>query len=331
MDIGFLTVLITVFALVALAVPGFLLGKFKMLPENATKAFTTFLLYACQPALTFMSFQKTNYENGIVEDMLFSALLALVAHVVMIIIVLLIFNGKKGDKHFNVVKFASVFGNVGYMGLPFLQMLFPGMPKVLIFGAVIIAVFNLLNWTIGIYMLTGDKKFISLKKAIINPPFLAMIIALPLFLILKKPISMVGTGVINDILSKLMSSVNFLGDMVTPLSMAILGLRLSEMNIKEIFVNSYAYISSTMKLIVSPLITTAMCLLLLALGVSEYVTYAVFFTMAMPSATSSLLLSEQFGGEPHTASACVLFSTIACIVTIPLTYLLLNNLAALIV
>ncbi len=331
MDIGFLTVLITVFALVALAVPGFLLGKFKMLPENATKAFTTFLLYGCQPALTFMSFQKTNYENGILNDMLYSALLTLVAHALMIFIVLLIFKNKKGDKHFNVVKFASVFGNVGYMGLPFLQMLFPGVPKVLIFGAVIIAVFNLLNWTVGIYMLTGDKKFVSLKKAIINPPFLAMIVALPLFLILKKPISAIGTGTLNEILSKLMSSVNFLGDMVTPLSMTILGVRLSEMKLKEIFVNKYAYFSSTMKLIVSPLVTTGLCLGLLALGVSEYVAYAVFFAMAMPSATSSLLLSEQFGGEPHTASACVLFSTVVCIASIPLTYLLLQNLATLII
>ena len=58
MELSFLTVLIAVFTLVILAIPGFIIGKLKLLPQGATGIFSTFLLFVCQPALTFMSFQK---------------------------------------------------------------------------------------------------------------------------------------------------------------------------------------------------------------------------------------------------------------------------------
>lgn len=330
MELSFLTVLITVFTLVLLAIPGFIMGKLKMLPNGTTKSFTTFLLYVCQPALTFMSFQKTEYQEGIVGNMLIVAGLAFVAHLIPIIIIMLTIKTKKIDGetaeqekrrlNLNVVKFASIFGNVGYMGLPFLQGLFGNEnAEILIYGAIIIAVFNLLNWTVGIYMISGDKKFISVKKAILNPPFIALVVSLPLFLIFKAPISSLGTGNLNSFLAKTMKSVDFLGEMVTPISMTILGLRLAEMNIKQIVANKYAYISSSIKLIAVPLIAM---LVVAFLGIELDIKYAIFFTMAMPSATSTLLFSEQFGGEPHTSSAVVLFSTIISVISIPLIFLL---------
>lgn len=316
-----LTVFITVFTLIIIAVPGFILGKLKMLPEKATKALSTVLLFVCQSALTFMSFQKTEYSGDVLIRMLIVFGFALLAHAVMIVIVMLAIPNKRQDAGVRVAKYASVFGNVGYMGLPFLQSLFPGEGEIIIYGAVIIAAFNFLSWTIGIYMITGDKKFISLKKAIINPPVIAMLISLPLFIILQKPIAEIGEGNLNLFLSKLIGSVNLLGEMVTPLAMIILGLRLAEMDLKSIFADKWVYITAALKLMICPIIAT---LIVLPFGdvISENIKYAIFFAMAMPSATTTLLFSEQYGGQPHSASAMVLFSTVASIGTIPLMYLL---------
>lgn len=142
-----------------------------------------------------MSFQKTEYRPEILTNMLIMAGLAFLVHAVMIAVVMLVFV-KKGseDKRVNVVKFASVFGNCGFMGLPFLQSMFKGEleGEIIIYGAVIVAVFNFLSWTVGIFLITGDKKFIKVKKAVFNPPFIALVISLPLFIILKKPISLIG-------------------------------------------------------------------------------------------------------------------------------------------
>ena len=321
MELSFLTVLIAVFTLVILAIPGFIIGKLKLLPQGATGIFSTFLLFVCQPALTFMSFQKTEYKDGMGLNLLIVAGLALLTHVIGVALVMLCIRNKKENKNLDVVKFASVFGNVGYMGLPFLQALFgEDNAEIIIYGAVIIAVFNLLNWTVGIYMISRDKKYISVKKAFINPPFIALVLSLPLFLILKQPISSLGTGELNTLLSKTMKGVNFFGDMVTPISMTVLGMRLAEMNIKQVVMNKYAYLASAFKLVILPIIVIA--ILLPFTGVDNGVKYAIFFALAMPSATSTLLFSEQFGGEPHTSSAIVLFSTILSVITIPLIYLL---------
>ena len=165
MKVDFLTVLITVLSLIVLAVPGFILKKCKLLPENATKVLTSVLLFIAQPFLTFMSFQKTQYKDSILVNMLIMAGLALAVHLIMIVLVIVVF-GKRGrtDEKVRVVRFASVFGNCGFLGFPFLQSMFPGKGEILIYGAVIVAIFNLLSWTVGIYLITGDKKYVSLKE-----------------------------------------------------------------------------------------------------------------------------------------------------------------------
>ena len=140
-----------------------------------------------------MSFQKTKYSSDIVSNLLIVAGVAILLHAIMVAIVTLVF-GKKfdKDKKLRVVSFASCFGNAGFMGLPFLQMLFNTSGEAVMYGAVFVAVFNAFTWTVGIFLLTGDKAYVKIKKAILNPPFIALIVSLPLFLILKQPINLIG-------------------------------------------------------------------------------------------------------------------------------------------
>lgn len=324
---GVTTVLLSVFCLVLLAVPGFILGKTKMLPENAAKVLTTVLLFAGQPLLSFMSFQKTEYSADVVKNLGIVAGLAAAVHVIMIIILFGIFYRKAAnDKKYRVVSFASMFGNCGFMGLPFLQMLFSnGSAEAIMYGAVVVAVFNFFSWTVGIFMITRDKKYISIKKAILNPPFIALIVSLPLFLILKKPINLIGNEgtFVRELFQKIYLSFNYLSDLVTPLSMIILGYRLSQMHVKDVFLCKHSYISMTFKLIVMPAITFLFCTLL---GVEEVIKYALFFEFCMPTATQTLLFSEQFdGGEQYTASSAVLLSSIMSVATIPLMFLIFSS------
>ena len=65
MAFRFSDVLLSVMSLVMLAIPGIILGKLKMLPENATKVLTSVLLFVGQPLLTFISFQKCDYDSAV--------------------------------------------------------------------------------------------------------------------------------------------------------------------------------------------------------------------------------------------------------------------------
>ncbi len=326
MEVKFIEVLITVFAMVLLAVPGFLLAKFKVLKDGASKVFTSFLLYACQPMLTFMSFQNNEYIDGIALKLLISAGLAILCHAVLILLIVLIYKKRSADVKIRVVRFASVFGNCGYMGLPFLEALFGLDSPVMLDAAVFIAVFNLFNWTIGIYLISGDKSCVKLKKAILNPPMIALIVSLPLFFIFKQSIFSLGAegSTTAYLLGKLEWVFDVLSKIVTPISMTVLGIRLSEMNFKSVFVNKYAYFASAFKLIACPIIAMLILFPFVKMGLDTGIFIALSFAFSMPCATSALLFSEQFGGDPHTASASVLFSTVASIITVPLISLLIG-------
>ena len=326
MQIDFLSVLIVVVSLVILAVPGFLLVKGKLLNESSAGAISTIVLYGCQPLLVFMSFQET-YTASIAINILFVALLATAVHFAMFGLVALLFPNKNDDRKVRIVKYASCFSNCGFMGIPFLQMLFADTPyagEIIIYAAVVISIFNILNWTVGVYMITKDKTKVSLKKVLLNPTIIAVVIGALFFFIIKQPIAQLaekGT-VLENALSKIMGSLDQVGNMVTPLSMFVIGMRLANVKIKQLFLDKWAYVVCVMKLAVMSCISV---LLVVFLPVSVVVKYVIFFLFSMPSATSSALFAVKFGGDSESASIFVLLSTILCIVTIPLTYLIFSG------
>ena len=65
MNIGFTQVLITIIFLVIFIIPGFILAKTGLIGEKADAAFSSLVLYVCQPMLIFMSFQKTEYNPNV--------------------------------------------------------------------------------------------------------------------------------------------------------------------------------------------------------------------------------------------------------------------------
>ena len=327
MEISFLNVLITVFALVLLAVPGFVLVKTKILSPKADAPISALVLYGCQPVMVFMSFQKTAFTPEIAMNMLIVAGLAFAVQLVMVGLMYLIIRNKSNDAKLNCVRFASVFSNCGYMGLPFLQALFSGgafMGEIVIYGGIVIATFNILMWSIGIYMITGDKKQMSIKKAVLNPTVIGLILGIVVFLTVQTPlVNLVQEGTTEYLLvSKIVQSLNFVSDTVTPLSMIVVGIKLAGVNLKELFLDKWSYVACGCKLVLMSLIAM---LIVAFLPISVVAKYAVFFCLSMPSATGTVMFAVNFGGDGKSASVIVLLTTVLSIITIPLMYLMFSG------
>lgn len=328
MEIKFIDVLITVIFLILLAAPGFIFAKLKMLPEKAAETISTIVLYCCQSVLVITSFQKRAFDPQIGLNMLWVALIALCVHLIMFAILKLVFIKKSADAKIRVLKFASVFSNCGFMGFPFLQSLFSGndelLAEIMIYGAVIIAVFNLLTWTFGVYIMTGDKTQVSFKKIALNPVIISLVIGFVLFVALPSPIvDLAADGsTLDGILTKFMQSMNYLADMVTPCSMIVIGIRLANVNLKQLFLDKSAYISAFFKLVVMSLVAISVVAIL---PVDVTVKYAIFFLLSMPSATNTAMFAVKFGGDGDFASVCVLLSTSLSVITIPLLYLMVSG------
>ena len=310
-------------------VPGYVLVKCKMLSDSVQTGFSTMVLYVCQPALMLMAFQNKEYSSTLAVNMLIVAGLALLLHGAMIAFMMLAFRNKNKSAKINCLRFASVFGNCGYMGLPFLQSLFGYNPaflaEVLIYGGVVIVVFNILTWSLGVYMMTGDKKQINIKNMLLNPTVIALIIAVLMFFTIQKPlVEICAPNSFGDkVFTGLTKSINFLADMVTPLAMTVLGMRIAKVSLKTLFMDKWAYVNVFNKLILMGLISI---LVVAWLPISNLIKYTLFFLLCMPSANNTVLFAVNFGGDAEAGSVFVLLSTILSIVTIPLMFLVMNGL-----
>ena len=325
--ISFFDVFITVLFLLLLTIPGFILAKAKMLPQSASEVLSVIVLYGCQPILVFTSFQGCSFNTEIAINMLIVAGLALLAHLLMFAIGKLVFIKWEKDDKVKTVKYLSAFSNCAFMGLPFLQSLFtdPALQsELVIYCAVVLAVFNVLTWTFGVYIMTGDKNQISVKKVLLNPVIIAVAISLVVFFVLQKPLvefAAEGTAAYT-VLQKLMGSLNYISNIVTPLSMFVIGIRLSNIRVSQLLTDKWAYIATGMKLVVMSFLTI---FLVAFLPIAATIKYTIFFLLAMPSAASGAMMAVKFGKNGDFASVCVVLSTICSIITLPLLYLFMNS------
>ena len=223
----------------------------------------------------------------------------------------LIFHGCKEEASKRACVACSYLGNVGFMGIPVMQMLFPGNSDLVLYTVIYNIAFNAMTWTLGVFAITGDRKRINPLKIILNPPTIAVIIALPFFF----------CNVV--IPEQVMTPIEYLGDMTLPLSMIILGVRLADMKLISLVNNVKVYLVAFVKLVLSPLLSLGVLLLVdLIVPLDRFVIIALYVISAMPSASSALNFAEMYEGDRETAAAATLMNTILCILTIPILMML---------
>ena len=240
-------------------------------------------------------------------------LFAVVLQLLVYAVSLLAFMKDKNEGARRASVACSYLGNVGFMGIPVMQMLFPENEDLILYTVIYNIAFNAMTWTLGVFAVTGNRRAVNPLKIILNPPTIAVIVALPFFFCnVTVP-------------EQVMTPVSYLGNMTLPLSMIILGVRLADMKPVLLVNNWRVYVASALKLVVSPLLSLGVLLLVdLICPLDRFVIIALYIIAAMPTASSALNFAEMYGGDRETAAASTLMSTILCIVTIPVLMLLLE-------
>lgn len=341
---NFSTTALSVLLLIAMAVPGYLLVKTKMLPEKAITYLSVLLLYVSQPFLSIRSFLEVSYTPQLAINLAVVFGVSMLAQGVIFGVVWLILRRRFDDpaqsaaliaegyiggnsytsepalvaeidrcvkgRANRAVVLASAFGNVGFFGVPVLQFLFPDAHDAIAYSAVFIVSLNLMSWTVGSYVLTGDKKHVSLKRALVNPQTVTLVISLPLFF----------AGVSESDLPETVNTIiGYLADMTAPLCMIILGMRFALAPLVQLFKDYRVYIASFVKILVFPLLVY---LVLMPFEMDEMLRVSLVLLSGMPAATINLNLAELYGADQTTAANSILMSTVLSIVTIPVLMLL---------
>ncbi len=293
--------------LVALCLPGFFLTKANVLKEEHIKGFAVFLLYVCSPALSIYSFQQSECNMEILINI---GILLLVTTFMQVLIMgigfLINIKTYKIDGASRVATVAAAFGNVGFFGVPILQALLPDHPEAMVYSAVMSVMMNLIGWTLGMFMMSGDRKHVSVKNFLINPTTLCLLIALPLFFTntsLPKPV---------------MNFVEFFSKMSTPTAMTVLGMRLAFVKVRDLM-DYRQVVAIFLKLIALPLITFG---IMYALPVDETLKISTYILSCMPPAAITLNFAELSNTSPKTAANIVVVGSLLVAITLPVLLLI---------
>ena len=217
-----------------------------------------------------------------------------------------------------VWNFCASFCNTGFMGFPIVLALFgeKGLSMAVVFNIT----FNLLVYSLGAKMICSDSppddngsvefRWRSVLFTAINGSTLLGLIFY--FAQLSVP-------------AAVLTPLTHLSNVTTPLSMIVTGINLSNGRQSDPLRSRDAMTAYFARLIICPLVsflvlTVARCLLPLQespmLGV-------IFVILAMPTPAVATILAENYGADQEFSALAVFFSSLFCIVTIPLMALLI--------
>ena len=305
----FLISLLAVVALLLTAVPGYLFIKLKMMPESCIAGFSKVLLYVCSPCLSVYSFASVKYSPDVLLDIGVFTLLCVVIFAVMLGGMFLILFKKSGEPIYRVITIAAAFSNATFFGIPIIEALMgEAAPKLIIYANIFSLVLNIVAWTVGLAIIHRNPKYMSAKKAILNPATIGTLVAFILFLF-SIPIP-----------DQILSMVATTGKMASPLSMLILGMRLATVGWREVFSDLRHYLAVGVNQLIMPLVALLIALLL---PISSEVKIAFFIICSCPIASNVLNFAEIAGAGQKQAASLVLLGTILSILTLPVMMLLL--------
>jgi len=288
---------------VLLMIPGYIMGRLKLLDKNAMSGFSEIITKVAMPCLVIVKMLETDISALGATNVIFCIL-----HVPAFLFLMYFISGIMFGKR-RVERFCSVFPNCGFLGIPIAVAMFPDNPEV----AVYISIWNIFDsvlvLTFGVNILSGEKRKNSIKSVLFKPITISAVAGIALSLLHvgeKFPAAVTYT--------------EYFANLTTPLSMTILGYELSKLSFKEMFLRRELYFTSVMKLCVSPIVALGIILIsgfTLGIEVSLSLSAAIFIATGVATASISSALAQDCGEDSSLAAIITVGTTILSVVSMP--------------
>lgn len=297
---GYYTIVLSqVLILFVLIITGYGCGKAKLFSSDAVRGMTSLVLYVVTPCVIVNSFVR-EFDHKMIYGLGITLVCAFLIHAGSILLAKILIHDKEKSKEI-VVKFAIIFSNCGFMSLPLQQALL-GEDGVF-YGAVFVAVFNIMAWSYGVSLMGGGMKSLSLKKILLNPGLIGVTLGVIIFIFsIKLP-------------TVLLSPIQYLAALNTPLPMLIIGYHLAESNILHAFKHKICYVVAGLRLIVIPLASLGLMYLC---GIRGDVLVSCTIAASAPVAATTTMFSLKFERDADLSVKLVSVTTVLSAVTMPL-------------
>lgn len=288
---------------------GILLYKKDMLSEMTSKQMSGVIVNVTNPALLICSAFQDGPKVSLAE--LGIALgIYLVVYAVLIIMSFLIPRILRVPNMYHYAyQMLTIFGNVGFIGIPLASAVLG--TQSLIFVSIYNLIFNILIYTFGISMLQKAAAAHSVSprwKKLVNAGTISAAATIIFYL---------GNFHVPVIVS---STLTYMGQATTLLSMLVLGVSVAQMAPKDIFSHPKLYGFTLLRQILVPI----GCIVLFRPLIRDpLILNTMALMLAVPAANMPLMLSKQLHVETDTISQGIILTTILSLGTIPVVSLFL--------
>ena len=287
---------------------GIVIAKAGMLNEDFSKKLTAFLLKVINPFLIIGSIIGIERSKENMIKMGKAAVVCLIFHLTAAGIAIIATLFTKDIKAKSISRFAIMFRNTGFFGMPLLIDLYGSIGG--FYASVELIIFNLICWSYGIVVLSRANPGLKInaKKIFVNPGMVASYIGIALYfsgLPLYQPI---------------VGGVKTIGEAATPIAMIIIGGMIARAPIKSFFCTLRTYHVCGVTLLLLPVACFG---ILKLLGFSGELLAFGTIIAALPVGTNAATFSENYDISPEFAAQQVGMSTLLTLLTIPLVLMLL--------
>ncbi len=286
-----------------LMMTGALLYKLKILSDDGSAQMTKLLLNVVMPCVIIDAFQ-TEFNPEILKSLLIATGLSVVLHIIAIVLAALLFHKNTPKNAVNI--FGSVYSNCGFMGFPLLTAVFGS--EGIFYGSAYFTIFTVLSWTHGVYIYGKKEAELNVKKIILNPGIIGVIIGVSLFLIRIELPYVAG------------ESIGYISMLNTPLAMLVLGTHMAKIKLKDITDKLNLTLVTLLKLVLVPM---AGIFIARFFGITGDVTGAVIILAACPTAAVSTLFASRYNCDAVYSTVTVVITTLLSIISLPLLITLL--------
>ena len=299
----------------ALAIPGYIMVKSGLVKSEQSGILSKLLMYIGMPFMIISGTVNNLVLSGeLIAQLLIVAVVGLAYVLALFFLTKPLVASEKNEKTRAIMRFSSIFANNGFLGLPLAIAVFGRSSRVFMLLIVLNIINNLLLYTLGTYLISGDKKNMSLKKALLNPVLIGFAAGIVMNLL-----------DVRSLVPEVVTFSDHFSSIVTPISMTVLGMKLATVKLSSLFTSKRNYYVSALKLIASPLVIVAILLAAkLLFSVSNDVILAFFVAFAMPTAGLASTFTDIYSGDVENAAVFTLGTTLFSIATIPLLFWILN-------
>ncbi|MBR0504093.1 MAG: AEC family transporter [Kiritimatiellae bacterium] len=290
--------------LFVLTAVGCLCNRCRLLNGVAIKGVTGLLMLIVTPCVIIHSFIQQRFSPSLLGDLGWALAVAVFAHVIGSAIALICLHDRDARRE-GVLRFAAIFSNAGFMGLP-LEYAILGADGVF-FGAMYVVVFNLVCWTWGVAVMCRGAKATNLRSILVNPGTVGVALGLPFFLFSVNPPEVVGRP------------IQMLADLNTPLAMIMVGWYLAEADLRPVLCRGVVYGVAALRLLVVPLAVIGALVGLRACvpTLNPVMAVAIATAASAPVAALTTVIAARFDRDVTTATGLVSGTTLLSILTMP--------------